>query len=426
MKTIAIVILNMVLFLCGNALAIAQTAKTETKGGSKTTYSMSDSDNQNSNVSISISSTDDSYSFRAKYSGSKDSELKDLITKEMGTNNLTSTNGKSRWIANSGDEEVYEIELRKGRLNMDVDKNIAAPSLVKKIESLGKMVKVIITGKTEASQKAARMQREADRLKREADRMQREADRMKREQERIQRNADRIKRNNTARYQEDAKRFKEEAKRLASEADEMDVRARHLGGVSNTVRTLLRNERTFYDQSSQDSGSSWVWPKIQKALIPMLLSDGFIYNERTVNFAMDNSGTYINGKKMGETKRSRYTKLFKSNGIGNNVDFSFNKENDHIVIIESVELEGLAQELIKRGVISSLKDKTKIEINGYSVIKDGRSLNKGEVANFNKMLLKYRAIPAPGKILEFTGKGGYKIGYSIGSRTHVGTWVFED
>jgi len=118
--------------------------------------------------------------------------------------------------------------------------------------------------------------------------------------------------------------------------------------------------------------------------------------------------------------------LFKNNDIGKNVDFTFNKDGGHIVIIESVELEGLAQELINRGIISSLKDKTKIEINGYSVIKNGRSLSKGEVANFNKMLLKYRAIPAPGKILVFTGKGGYKIGYSIGGRTHVGTWVFED
>ena len=204
MKTIAIVILNMVLFLSGNALAIAQTGSTHSdKTSSSTNYSSSDSDRQNSNVSISSSNTDDSYSFIAKYSGSKDSELKDLIIKEMGSNNLTSTNGKSRWIANSGDEEVYEIELRKGRLTMDVDKNIASPSLVKKIESLGKMAKTIITGKTEASEKAAKMQREADRLKREADRMQREADRMKREEGRIQKNADRIKRENTARYQQD-------------------------------------------------------------------------------------------------------------------------------------------------------------------------------------------------------------------------------
>ncbi len=127
---------------------------------------------------------------------------------------------------------------------MDVDKNIASPSLVKKVESLGKMAKTIITGKTEASQKAARMQREANR--------------MKREEERIQRNADRIQRENTARYQQDTKRFKEEEKRLASEADEMDVRARHLGDVSNTVRTLLKQERTLYEGRSKDEGTNWV------------------------------------------------------------------------------------------------------------------------------------------------------------------------
>lgn len=427
MKTIAIVILNMVLFLCGSAFAIAQTATAESKGTkSTTTYSISDSDNQNSNVSISSSSTSDSYSFNAKHSGAKDSELKELVIKEMGSNNLTKSNGKLSWVANSGNEEVYEIEIKKGRLSMDVNKNIASPSLVKKIESLGRMAKTIITGKTEASEKAARMQREADRLKREAKRMQSEADRMKREEERIRRDADRIKREKTAHYQQDAKRFDEEAKRLASEADEMGLRARHLGGVSNTVRTLLRNEKTFYVQSSQNNGTNWVWPKVQEALIPELLSDGFISNERTVNFAMDNSGTYINGKKMSETNRTRYTKLFKNNGIGSNVDLSFNKEGDHIVIVESVELEGLAKELIKKGVISSLKDKTKFEINGNSVTKDGQSYSKSQVADFNKLLLKYRAIPAPGKILEFNGDGGYKIGYDLGSRTHIGTWVIKD
>jgi hypothetical protein len=422
-----IVMMSTVLFLCVTELGMAQNVSSISQNNSNSySYSINDSDDQNGNVSISSNSSSDSYSFRAKYSGAKDSELKDLITKEMGSNNLTTDNGKSRWIANSGEEEVYEIELRKGRLTMEVDKNIASPSLVKKIESLGKMAKTIITGKTEANSEASRMQREADRLKRQADRMQREADRMKREEERIKRDAERIKSEHTTRYQEDAKRFKEEAKRLASEADEMEIRARHLGGVSNTVRTLLHQERTFYNGRSQDESSNWVWPKVQESLIAMLISDGYISNERTVNFAMDNSGNYINGEKMSEPKRSRYTKLFESNGIGKNLDITFNKDGDHIVIIESVDIEGLAQELIKKGIISSINDKTSFEINGYSVVKDGKTLSKGDVANYNKLLLKYGAIPAPGKILEFMGKGAYKIGYSIGSKTHVGTWVFAE
>ena len=129
---------------------------------------------------------------------------------------------------------------------------------------------------------------------------------------------------------------------------------------------------------------------------------------------------------MSESQRANYSNLFREKGIGKNVDFSFYKDGNNIVIIESVDLEALAQEMIKKGLISSIKDKTKIEINGNSVIKDGRTFSKSDAARFNKMLLKYRAIPAPGKILEFTGKGGYKIGYSIGSRTHVGTWVFGD
>jgi len=422
-----IVTISTVLFLCGTEFGMAQNVSSVSQNSSNSySYSISDSDDQNGNVSISSNNSDDSYSFRASYSESKDSELKDLITKEMGANNLTNSNGKSRWVANSGKEEVYEIELREGRLTMEVNKNIAAPSLVEKIESLGKTARTIITGKTEVHDKAAKMQREADRLKREADRMQREADRMKREEERIKRDAERIQSENTTRYQEDARRFKEEAKRLASEADEMDVRARHLGGVSNTVRTLLKHERTLYEGRSQDESANWVWPKVQESLIAMLISDGFISNERTVNFAMDNSGNYINGEKMSESKRSRYSKLFESNGIGKNLDFTFNKEGNHIVIIESVDIEGLAQELIKKGIISSLKDKTRIEINGYSVVKDGKTLSKGDVSNYNKLLLKYGAIPAPGKILEFMGKGAYKIGYSIGSKTHVGTWVFAE
>ncbi len=127
---------------------------------------------------------------------------------------------------------------------------------------------------------------------------------------------------------------------------------------------------------------------------------------------------------MTESQRAKYDSMFKSKGIGKNVDFSFFKDGDNIVIIESVDLEALAQEMIRKGIISSLKDKTKFELNGNSIYRDGKALSQKELSSFNKMLSKFNAIPAPGKILEFSGKGSYKLGYSIGSKTHIGTWVF--
>ena len=78
----------------------------------------------------------------------------------------------------------------------------------------------------------------------------------------------------------------------------MDTQATHLGSVSHTVRSLLNQEKTVYDERSlKNEGTNWVWPEVQKGLIPSLISDGFIANDRSIVLAMDKSGTMLMVKK---------------------------------------------------------------------------------------------------------------------------------
>lgn len=436
MKTIAIALLSISIYICSIA-ATAQTpavpisqqsnaSKTTTSTSYSTSVSTDGVEDQNQNVSVSVSNTDNSYSFRARYSGAKDQELKELIIKEMGTNNLTTTNGKLKWNLTSGNADVYEIELRNGKLTMEVEKNRASPSLVEKIVSLGKSAKTIITGKSDASMEAERMQREADRLKREAERMQREADRMKREEERLQRETDRLNKTQTSLYEKDAERFTEEAKKLTSEAAQLTEEARHKGGVSSTIKNLLNEDRTRFDGRSISKGI-WVWPTVQKELIASLLSDKLITSEASVHLTKDVSGLYINGVKLKETSEKKYNALFSNYGITHNNYFSFDKEQDHIVIInEAIHLNELVRDLKSLGLISSINDKISIELNGATIIKNGESLNAQKVAHYNALFLKHNVITAPGKTIAFMGNGGYKIGYSLGPKSHIGTWVFPD
>lgn len=442
MKTIAIAVLSISIYICSIA-ATAQTpqtpktpnvqvsqhsdtSKTTTSTSYNTSVSTDGVEDQNQNVSVSVSNTNHSYSFRARYSGAKDQELKELIIKEMGTNNLTTSNGKLKWSLTSGNEDVYEIELRKGKLTMEVDKNSASPSLVEKIVNLGKSAKTIITGKSEANIEAEKLQREADRLKREADRMQREADRMKREEERLQREADRLNRSHTSVYEKDAERFTQEAKKLTSEAAQLTEEARHRGGVSSNIKNLLNEDRTRLEVRSS-SKETWVWPTVQKELITSLLSDKLITSEATVHLTRDASGMYINGEKLKETNERKYSALFLKYGIAKNNYFSFDKSQNHIVIInEPIRLDELVNELKTVGFIRSVNDKVSIELNGYTMIKNGASLTPEKVSKYNALFLKHNIIAAPGKIIEFMGNGGYKIGYSLGPKSHIGTWVFPN
>ena len=67
----------------------------------------------------------------------------------------------------------------------------------------------------------------------------------------------------------------------------------------------------------------------------------------------------------------------------------------------------------------------KLEINGDSTVLNGTQLSAAKVKTINKLLNAHNIIPVPGKEIQLMKKGSYKLGYSIGERTHIGTWGME-
>lgn len=411
MKTLVLIILSIALSV---TTLIAQSTPTpptppnvsvhsdETNSKTSYSYSVSD-DDQDSNTSISISNSDKDYSFRARYTKKKDNEIKEHLLKELGRNNFTESNGKMIWEAKTGNDEVYEIELRSGKLTMDLDKRIASNSLTEKMIKLGKSVKFIITGDNDKKREAERLQRDAERLQRDAARMQREAVRLK---ERARNDSDRIQR---------------EAERLARNADRVEDEARHRGGVSTIIKELLTSNSTLYKGDQRTN--NWVLPGALNALTGSLKRQSLLSDENEINFTKDETGIYVDGEKLSRTQAISVNSVLASQGVSEGMHFSINTKNNHIVLVNgNANLEECLEAMVRQNVITSLKKKMELKINGNSVYRNGEQLSQSEVAKINNILQKHYIIAAPGKTLKIQSKGNFTLGYSR-DKTHLGTWV---
>ena len=375
----------------------------ETNSKTSYSYSISDDDDQDSNTSISSSNSDNDYSFRARYTKKKDNEIREHLLKELGRNNLTESNGKMIWEAKTGNDEVYEIELRPGKLNMDVDKRIASNSLTEKMVKLGKSVKFIITGDDDKKRDAQRLQRDAERLQRDAARMQREAARLK---ERARNDSDRIQR---------------EAERLARNASRVEGEARHRGGVSTIIKELLTTNSTVYNGDQRNN--NWVLPGALSALTGALKRNSLLSDENEINFTKDESGIYVEGEKLNRSQAISVNSVLASQGVSEGMHFSINTKNNHIVLVNgNANLEDCVEAMVRQQMISSLNKKMELKINGNSMYRNGEQLSQTDVAKINTILQKHYIIAAPGKTLKITSKGNYTLGYSR-DKTHLGTWV---
>jgi len=411
MKTIVLIVLS---FALSVTTMIAQRSPTpptppnvsvhseETKSSTSYSYNVSD-DDQDTNTSISSSNSDNDYSFRARYTKKKDSEIKEHLLKELGRNNLTERDGKMIWEAKAGNDDVYEVELRPGKLTMDVDKRIASNSLTEKMVKLGKSVKFIITGDDDKKREAQRLQRDAERLQRDAERMQREAKRLK----------DRARR--------DSERIQREADRLALNADKVEGEARHRGGVSTIIKELLTINSTRYD--GDERKNNWVLPGALNALSGALNRQSLLSNESEMNFTKDETGIYVAGQKLNRTQSIAINSVLASKGVSEGMNFSINTKNNHIVLVNgNADLENCLVSLQRQNMISSLNKKMELKINGNTIYRNGEQLSQLEVSKINTILQKHYIIAAPGKTLSIKSKGNYTLGYSR-DNTHLGTWV---
>lgn len=381
----------------------------ETKTSSNYSYSESSDgdDGRSSNISVSTSSTDDSYTFKARHDGNKDVQIKALLLKEMGKNNLEVKNGKHTWVTNSGGEEVYEIKFSKGRLRIDLDKTIASAELEKKIVRLGKSARTIISGVSDEKRKVALLQREAERMQRAADRMRREAVRLQKHQ---QRNQDRIKR---------------EADRLKRKADRLEDNVRRSGVTSTAIQNLLDDNRTRYDGINR--GTAWVLPGLLPELTDAFIKDKLIDTGNEINVLKESNAMYVNGKQIAPSGMGTYHSIFRTYNVNGNFNFSFNKSNNHIVFIESaIAIEPILRDLEAEGFISSINKKLKLEINGDSVIRNGEELSVNAVNLINELLLRNNVVAAPGKVLEIRSSDNYQLGYNLDEKTFLGSWVMNN
>ena len=422
MKKTTILTVHIILFLLGNTV-LAQTIPTppkppttHTSSSSSISYSSSSSDNRGGSISIAISNTNDSYKFKAKFPEKRYSELVSVLKNELESKKMTKSGNSYSWISNADENEVYNVNLNSKKLVMSLDKNVASDALIDKFEALGKTLKTVISGSSETKREAEELQREADRLLRDAERMQREADRIHRE-------AKRIEQASLESYREDAMHIAEEAKRLAEKAAIISVKASHKGAINAPLKMLLRSNKTYLSNTLINT-INYTWPYAQKELITALLKDNIVQSKNDIVFNTDPTGVYINGTKLTNTQINQYKSILKKYNITPDNTFSFYKTDNNIVIInDNAKLTSFLKSLKEKGYINSLKDKLLLEINGTSIIKNGKAVSAKDLAIYNTLLLKNNIIPAPGKIIEITTSNAYKLGYTLNNKAHLGTWV---
>ena len=408
--------------------ATPATTSTTTSGNYRVTVNSSDSDT-GQNINISISNNDSEYSVKANFPGESGIKLLDYFMEKMGAKNLTTKGNSSNWVANANGDEVYRISLSEERLTMKIDKEVASNDLVEKFAKMGTDVRTIITGESTEKAEVKRLEREADRLRRDAERMQREASRLEAQ---VRRNLERQERDrgevehNMNRAQRDADRVKREAERVYEEAERAGHMSASSGGMDSTVREVLRKGNTFFDEAKAQNTNGWTWPAFQQALIFSLKEDKLVGEDSELVFVRDQSGMYVNGNKLNSAEVSRYTNLFKKHGLSRADYFTFYKLNDHIMVINSnAQILEFFDALKDQGIIDSVKKPVKLEINGDSTVLNGTQLSAAKVKTINKLLNAHNIIPVPGKEIQLMKKGSYKLGYSIGERTHIGTWGME-
>ncbi len=424
MKTYFITVIYIV-FAC--AFSNAQEAPTPPTPPS--TSSVSKSSTQTESTSISISYTDEDYKLRARFPKNRYEKLKALIQNELGGKNMDIGKGYSKW---SNDEKVYYIKLTEKSLRITLDLNVASPELVEKFEALGEDVKIIVSGSS-ANIERERVQREADRMRREANRMQLEARRLERQIERdakrLEMEKEREKRQverEHKRMELDAKRIEREAKRIEREAKRLEEKARHKGGVGSHIKRLLDDPKTTYTTTS-GSNLNWIWPEVQENLLASLLEDKLIKSASEVTFTTEKEQMYVNGTELSETQKRKYSTMFQKAGIQSNADFSFYKKDNHIVVIGlNAKIKKVFNDLHKKGYIASTDEAIKLLIDGSSITQNGSRLAKDKVAAYNAILRDNGIIPAPGKYIEMKKAGSYRLGYSLGKKGIVGTWIEED
>ena len=373
-------------------------------------------------IYLSLKNTDDRYLADGNFPNRFRGDIFEYLVDEMGTKNLTHTNKYDQWIGGGEDDAVYKITLKKRSLIMSLDKEIASYELTEKFGEIGMTIKELLSEKDE-KEKVEELEREADHLRNHAKRLQQEAARLLRQAEHQEKIIERNNGRELAQTERDAARIAREAERLTKKLIEAERVTAYNGGMDSAIREVLGKKSTYYDANTAQNKNGWIWPAFQQDLILSLEGDELIGEDNELVVVYDTTGIYVNGTKLNTTLQHSYKDLFKRHGIGGTNYFKFYKLYDHIAVINSdAEILEFFDSLKEIGEISSVKMPVKLVINGDNVEKDGTLLSQEKLNVYNKLLTKHNIIPVPGKTIALLKKGNYKLGYSLGERTHIGTW----
>lgn len=94
----------------------------------------STSTSTSSNISISVSSDDNDYSYNARFDSDKTSAAKSVIQKTLG-NPTEATDRTAIW-----EGKGYNVSVRQGKIEMEIDKDAVTKSFQLKIEDLADQV----------------------------------------------------------------------------------------------------------------------------------------------------------------------------------------------------------------------------------------------------------------------------------------------
>lgn len=357
---------------------------------------------QGGNTSFSVSNSDDEYRLKTRYPKNRYPAIKKYLLQELGTKGMQSSGTAFVWSLEGDQDTVYKVALEETNLKLELDKTLASTLLISKFEDMGNVLRNLISGVDER-QKVIRLEREAARAQRDAARMQQEAERLKET------------------YERDALRFKREAQKLEMEADRLSLVSKRGGGIDGYVREILMEPSTIYPVNAA-AVKSWKWPEMQKTLLNELEKDSLITKGEDVVFVKEENGIYVNGEKLTTAMWSKYNSLFRENEYGSVGELSFYKQDGHIAVVSSnMDFENVLKKIQSKGLIESTSKKVTIEINGDSVVKDGKKLSQEQTAQWNDVLHKENVIPAPGKTI-IIGADFASMGYSFGKNT-LGIWI---
>ncbi len=149
MKTLVTIAVHLIL---GLLIASAQTATTTTTSSSSSTKVTICDDNSKVTTekyyrSYSIINKEDSFKVKAKFMESLTEDVRSYLIEQFGKENTNGDAGIHIWTKKIDDENVYEVYLKKNLLRINLDKELASNTLLKRFEHIGQKLKTITSKK---------------------------------------------------------------------------------------------------------------------------------------------------------------------------------------------------------------------------------------------------------------------------------------